>query len=386
MNANLKVAIVHEWLSTYAGSERVVEQLLDIYPHADLFAVVDFVPENERFFLKGKKPKTTFIQRLPFAQKKFRAYLPLMPIAVEQHDLSAYDVIISSSHAVAKGVLTGPNQLHVSYVHSPIRYAWDLQHQYLTESKLTKGLKSIIARLSLHYMRLWDYRTAAGVDYFVANSAFIANRIRKVYGRAATVIYPPVDVEQFALATAKGEFYLSACRLAPYKRVPLVVDAFAKMPDKTLVLIGDGPDYQRIQESCPPNVKMLGFVDAKTLVDHMQRAKAMVFAAEEDFGIAPVEAQACGTPIIAFGRGGSLETVNGIGVDRTGVFFAEQSIESICAAVTEFEGLADSITPQACRSHAEKFSIDAFKRRIASFVDAKWTELRGTRDRVEVWE
>ena len=372
----MKVAIVHEWLSTYAGSERVVEQMLAVYPQADLFAVVDFLPDGERAFLKGKRPVTSFVQRLPFARKRFRNYLPLMPLAVEQFDLSAYDVVISSHHAVAKGVITGPHQLHLSYVHSPMRYAWDLQHQYLAESGLQRGLKGAIARLMLHYLRVCDRAAADGVDCFVANSRFIARRIHKVYRREARVIHPPVDIERFSLRRDKEDFYLCAGRLVPYKRVPLVVEAFGAMPDKQLVVIGDGPDAPRLQRGLPPNVTVLGHQPTQALVDHMQRAKALVFAAEEDFGITPVEAQACGTPVIAYGRGGSLETVRASGTAPTGLFFMAQDVPSIVDAVRRFEAAPQRFAPQACRGHAEGFSIEAFRQRLAATVASEWQAFR----------
>lgn len=199
----MKVAIVHEWFSSYAGSEKVVEQILRCYPDADIFAVCDFLKPKEKHFLNNKKVTTTFIQRLPFAAKKFQSYLPLMPLAIEQLDMSAYDVVISSSHAVSKGVITGPDQIHVSYVHSPIRYAWDFQHQYLRESGLNKGLKGWLAKYLLHKIRIWDYRTAAGVNHFIGNSRFIARRINKVYGRQADVIYPPVNTDKFEFSDKK---------------------------------------------------------------------------------------------------------------------------------------------------------------------------------------
>ena len=366
----MKVAIVHEWLITYAGSERVVEQLLKIYPEADLFAVCDFMPEADRAFLGERRPVTTFIQKLPFARKYFRSYLPLMPLAIEQLDLSAYDLVISSNHAVAKGVITGPHQVHISYVHSPMRYAWDLQHQYLNESGMSTGVKSSIARALLHYLRHWDRSSAAGVDHFIANSAFIARRIEKVYRRSATVIYPPVDVDRFRLREDKEDFFLSASRLVPYKRVPLIVEAFATMPDKQLVVIGDGPDMLRIRRDLPPNVTVLGHVSSAVLVDHMQRARAMVFAAEEDFGIAPVEAQACGTPVIAYGRGGALETVAGSGAARTGAFFSEQTTHAIAAAVADFADTSSLIHPAHCRLQAERFSESAFRRSFSDGIDA----------------
>ena len=299
-----RVAVVHEWLDTYAGSERVVREILTLYPDADLFAVVDFLNPEDRAKLFNKQAKTSFIQRLPFAAKKFRAYLPLMPVAVEQFDMSAYDLVISSSHAVAKGILTGPDQTHICYCHTPIRYAWDLQHQYLREAGISKGLKSLVARVMLHYIRLWDVRTATGVDQFVANSSYIARRIRKIYGRDAAIIHPPVDIEAFTLVTEKEDFYVTASRMVPYKRMDLIVEAFAQMPDKRLVVLGDGPEMPKLKALAGPNVTLLGYQDDLVLRDHLQRARAFVFAAEEDFGILPVEALACGTPVIAYGRGG----------------------------------------------------------------------------------
>lgn len=367
----MKIALVADWLTTYAGSERVLEQMIACFPEADVFAVVDFVPAAERGFLQGKRPQTTFIQKLPGARKYARHYLPLMPLAIEQLDLSAYGLILSSSHAVAKGVIVGPDQLHISYVHSPIRYAWDLQHQYLRESGLERGVRSWLVRMLLHRIRLWDQRTQYGVDEFIANSAFIARRIHRVYGRAATVIYPPVDVAAFSPQAEKEDFYLAASRLVPYKRMDLIVEAFNRMPDKRLVLIGDGPDMAKIRAKAHPNVTVMGYQPFKVLRDHMQRARAFVFAAEEDFGIAPVEAQACGTPVIAFGKGGALETVRGLGVvdsTPTGVFFHTQTSLAIVAAVGEFEQHAGAFDPAAIRAHAEQFSVAHFKNAYSRFV------------------
>lgn len=374
MQAPLRVALVHEWLVNHAGSEKVVEEILKIYPQADLFSVVDFLKPHERGFLQGKVAKTTFVQRLPGAEKRFRHYLPLMPLAMEQHDLSGYDLVLSSSHAVAKGVLTGPDQLHVCYIHSPIRYAWDMQHQYLKESGMASGVKGTVAKMLLHYMRLWDARTAAGVDQFLANSAFIGRRVRKVYRRDAEVIHPPVDVERFALRRDKEDFYLTASRMVPYKRMPMIAEAFSRMPDKKLIVIGDGPEMDKVRAAAGPNVSVLGFLGDAALVDHMQRAKAFVFAAEEDFGITPVEAQACGTPVIAFGRGGSLETVRGRGhpAQRTGVFFTEQTPEAVIAAVEAFEALPVPIRPETCRAHAEQFAPALFRQRFQAAVERAW--------------
>lgn len=364
----MKVAIVHEWFVDYSGSERVVEQLLNIFPEADLFALIEFMPEHLRQHIQHKKVSTSFIQKLPFAQKHYRNYLALMPLAIEQLDVSAYDLVLTSSHAVAKGVLTHSNQLHICYCHSPIRYAWDLYHQYIRETGLSKGLKGFIAKMMLHYVRMWDYTTANRVDYFVANSAYISRRIQKVYNKKATVIYPPVDVERYTLATEKGDFYLTASRLVPYKKIDLIVEAFSKQPDKKLIVIGEGPDCNKIKAKATANITILGYQPYEVLKSHLQQAKAFIFAAEEDFGIVPVEAQACGTPVIAYGKGGACETViHG----RTGLLFEEQSVASLTEAIIHFEEMSASFNPFDIRENAERFSNKTFRNSIASFIQEK---------------
>lgn len=372
----MRVCIVHEWLVTYAGSERVLSEIASVFPDADVFAVVDFLSDADRRKITDRAIRTTFIQNLPGARKNYRHFLPLMPLAIEQLDLSAYDVIISSSHAVAKGVLSGPDQLHVSYVHSPIRYAWDLQHQYLRESNLERGVKSWIARWLLHRIRMWDYRTAAGVNHFVANSHFISRRIRKVYGRESDVIYPPVDVNSFSYCDQKEDFYLAASRLVPYKRMDLIVKAFSQMPDRKLIVIGDGPDMPKLRALATSNVTLMGYQPFAELKSYMQRARAFVFAAEEDFGITPVEAQACGTPVIAYGKGGSLETVreNSDPSLATGIWFSNQTTDAIVGAIERFEGMNDGIQWKACRAHAETFSSERFRAEFRDYVDLRWRE------------
>lgn len=371
----MKVAIIHEWLVTYAGSERVVEQMIACFPQAELFSLVDFLSEDERGFIAGKHATTSFIQNLPKAKSQFRNYLPLMPLAVEQFDLSSYDLIISSSHAVAKGVLVGPDQLHICMCYSPIRYAWDLQHQYLRESNLEKGLKGWITRWVLHKMRLWDVRTANAVDHFIGISHFIARRIEKAYRRNAVVIYPPVDVSAFTFQSEKEDFYLTASRMVPYKKMPMIVEAFAAMPNKRLVVIGEGAEYEKCKALAGPNVELIGWQPFEVLKDHMQRAKAFVFAAEEDFGIAPLEAQACGTPVIAFGKGAVLETIRGLDVESpTGVFFSEQTPEAIVRAVEIFEQEATRITYTNCRENALRFSPERFRLEFGNFVEDCWRD------------
>ncbi len=364
-----RVAFIHDWLTVFCGAEKVLEALLEIFPESPIYTLV-YRPENFKNTLISKHSvHTSFIAKLPQAQEKYRLYLPLMPLAIEQFDLSEFDIVISSSSAVAKGVITGPDQLHISYVHSPIRYAWDLQHQYLRESGLDKGLKSWIVRWMLHKIRLWDTRTANGVDAFVANSRFIARRIKKVYGREATVIYPPVDVNNFCLQEKKEEFYLTVSRLVPYKKVDLVIKAFASMPKRRLVVAGDGPDFKKLKKSATPNVELVGFLDTVTLKSYMQRAKAFVFAAEEDFGITPVEAQACGTPVIAYGKGGALETViNG----KTGLFFPEQTVDALVEAIGLFESHRQDFDARFIRQHAEQFSRNQFRQKFTEFVSDQW--------------
>ncbi|MGO8918832.1 MAG: glycosyltransferase [Stellaceae bacterium] len=368
----MKVAIIHEWLETYAGSERVLEQLIGCFPAADIFAVVDFLPADGRGFLSGRPVRTSFIQKLPFARRMFRQYLALMPLAVEQFDLAGYDLVISSSHAVAKGVLTGPDQLHISYVHSPMRYAWDLQHQYLRQSELEHGIKSVFARALLHWLRQWDGRSASGVDIFIANSNYIARRIRKTYRRDAIVVPPPVDVEQFALETEKDTFFLIVSRFVAYKRVDLVVEAFAAMPEHRLLVVGDGPERARVRAAArgAENIEFMGQVPQAELVRLVQRAQAFLCAAEEDFGIAMVEAQACGTPVIAYGRGGARDIVVGLDGERpTGVLFEPQTAEALALAVRHFDVLKGRIPAEACRDNAARFSVAAFRARILGLVE-----------------
>jgi glycosyltransferase involved in cell wall biosynthesis len=302
-----------------------------------------------------------------------------MPLAIEQLDLSNYDVILSSSYAVAKGVITGPNQLHICYCHSPIRYAWDLQFQYLKESGLTKGIKSLFVRYILHKIRLWDYRTANGVDYFIANSKFIGNRIWKVYRRKSEVIYPPVNITDFDIQGDKEDYYITASRMVPYKKMDLIVEAFSHLPDKKLIVIGDGPDYKKIEKKATQNISLLGYQEFSEMIKYMKNAKAFVFAAEEDFGITPVEAQACGTPVIAYGKGGALETVKDLNSTKypTGVFYHEQSVKAIVHAINDFEKNQSKFKAEHCRNNAEKFSEERFKQEIKKFVEERTNEKFG---------
>jgi glycosyltransferase involved in cell wall biosynthesis len=367
----LKIAIIHEWLLTYAGSERVLEVMLKLYPTADVFCLVDFMAARDRGWLKNTNITTSFLQKFPGVKGYYRGLLSLMPLAVEQFDIKGYDVIISNSHAAAKGVLTGPDQLHICYCYSPMRYAWDLQNQYLFESKLSHGLRGVVLRIVFHSARIWDVRTASNVDHFLACSNYIGRRIRKAYGRSATTIYPGVDSDAFTPGGAKSDYYLTSSRAVPYKKMNLIVQAFSAMPDRKLIVIGDGPQLKGMKALAGPNVTLLGYQPFEVLREHMRAAKAFIFAAEEDFGIAPLEAQACGTPVLAYSRGGASETV----IDgATGLHFSEQTAEAICDVVNRFEAGQHLFDKIRIRAHASRFSNERFMQEFKSFVDARYSE------------
>jgi glycosyltransferase involved in cell wall biosynthesis len=377
----MRVAIVHDWLYTVGGAERVLEGMLRCLPGADLFCLFDFLPEADRARIGYTKSRTSFLQNMPFLRRHHRMFLPLMPLAIEQLDLRGYDVVVSSSYAVAKGVLTGPDQLHISYVHSPMRYAWDLQEDYLEESRMSRGVFNWLSRIILHGIRVWDVRTAHGVDCYIANSRYVARRIRKLYGAEATIINPPVRVPQAVPDAPKDEFFLSASRLVSYKNVRAVIEAFAHLPDQQLIVVGDGPEFATLRALAGPNVRMIGFVDDAELADLMQRARALVFAACEDFGIVPLEAQALGTPVIALGRGGARETVVSDGPAPTGMFFDKATPEAIAWAVQRFlDSPPFRFTPAQCHAHARRFNEARFDREFSDFVADSFATFQVERD------
>ena len=365
----MKIAIVHEWFAEYAGSERVVESFTNLWPDADVFALVDLLNEDERrIILKSKRPITSFIQKMPFAKTKHRYYLPLFPLAIERFDFAGYDIIISSSHAVTKGLKKTPNQLHISYCHSPMRYAWDNTELYLDQANISKGLKGFTARKIINYLRKWDLKTASRPDFLIANSKFIAGKIKRIYNREADVIYPPVDVNKFDCVKEKGDYFLTASRMVPYKRVDLMVEAFSKMTDKKLKVVGQGSEFKNIKNNVTPNIELLGYKNDKELKTLLQKARAFVFAAEEDFGITVVEAMACGTPVIALNKGGTAETV----IDsKTGILFNSQNVKSIKEAVLQFEDTAGLFNPQIISDHARQFNREIFEGKIKEYVREK---------------
>jgi glycosyltransferase involved in cell wall biosynthesis len=364
----MRKALISDWYYVNGGAEKVIHSINSIWNDFDHFALIDFLNEEDRkFILNGKKAKTSFIQKLPTVKKNHRKFLQLFPIAIEQFDLSDYDLIISSSSAVAKGIKVNKNQLHICYCHSPMRYAWDLREQYLKDAGLTKGLKGFYAKSVLDKIQKWDLSNSENVDYFIANSKHIAQRIKNTYNKDSVVIYPPVDVDFFSLEETKEEYYLTASRMVAYKKTQLIVEAFNELPHLKLIVAGEGPELEKLQKIAKSNIEFVGYVENKKLRSLMQKAKAFVFAAEEDFGIIPVEAQACGTPVIALSKGGTLETV----VDNdTGIFFDEQSSEKIKEAVINFG--SKKFDPKIIREHAVLFSKKRFEKEIKEFVEAKY--------------
>lgn len=357
-----RIAIVHDWLVVQGGAEKVLDALLQAFPEADVFTLVDFLPSDQRGRLARHRVFTSPLQQLPLARRYYRHLLPWMPYAIEQFDLRDYDLVISSSHCVAKGVITHPHQRHLCYCHTPMRYAWDMKEAYLRDADFPRPLAWYVRR-TLGRLRQWDHFTASQVDGFIANSANVAGRIAKYYGRRATVIHPPVDLEAFTFNPGpRDDYYLAASRLVPYKRLDLVLQAFRQDGRRRLKVVGDGPERKRLEALAAgaPNIQLLGYQQDAVLRQLMSDARAFVFAAEEDFGIMPLEAQACGTPVIAYGRGGTLETVRGLadGKEATGVFFDSQTAASLLSAIRE--GEQHPPDPQACRRQAQRFSPQAF--------------------------
>ena len=374
IRAPLQVSVVHEWLVEWGGSEDCLRLMLECYPQAQLHATIDFLSDADRQRLGGRAARTTFLQRAPSVRKGFWNYLPLTSLAVETHDVSSADLIVSSSHAFAKGVITRGDQLHVSYVYSPMRYAWDLHREYLRDYKLERGIKGVLARYVFHRLRLWDRQTANNVDLFMAISRHVQDRIWRTYRRPSRVVYPPVRTDQFTLQETKDDFYVSVSRLVNYKRMDVILDAFRLLPSRKLVLIGDGPEMSALRAKCPPNVTLMGWQNDEVVHQYLRAARAFVFAAHEDFGISPVEAQACGTPVIAYGAGGSLETVRGLGgsAPPTGLFFPEQTAACLAQAIEAFESAGPVFDPHDCREWAEQFSDARFKQEFSACIDQAW--------------
>lgn len=377
---NIRVALVNDWYSNCAGGDRVNEQILNLFPNAQLFALVDTLPENMRSIIANRTINTSFMQNLPRVQKNFRRYLSLMTYAIESLDLSDYDLVISSSHAVAKGVITSADQLHICYCHTPTRLVWDIQHNHSTDKNAALGLFKKIKRIAyhavLHHIRQWDQISAHRPDHFVANSNFTAQRISKYYRRQAAVIHPPVDVEFFQPDyVASRENYVVASRMLPYKRLDLIIDAFHRLPNRQLIVVGDGPEFKALEKraSQSPNITLTGYIERNELRHHLQRAKAFITMAKEDFGIGHIEAQACGTPVIAYAGGGALENIVPVGKEQpTGIYVREQSAQALIKALEKFEALSDPIKADDCVENAKEFDGDHFRIKFAEYISEAW--------------
>lgn len=370
----MRIALIHEWFVVLAGAENVFREISNLFPEADLFSLIEYLgTKSHHSIISSHKLTTSFLQKFPNIKNFYQKLLVFMPYAIETFDLRNYDLVISDSHLVSKGVITGPDTLHISYIHSPPRYAWDLQTQYLKEANLDKGVKGVIARLIFHYLRIWDQVAGQRPDVLVANSKYIARRIQKVYRRDSHVIYPPVDVQKFSLQTVKQDFYLTASRMVPYKRIDLIIEAFCQMPNRRLVVIGDGSEMSKIKQKArnAKNIQILGYQPFEVLKSYLENTRAFVFAAEEDFGILPVEAMACGTPVIAYGRGGVTESVVS---GQTGVFFDYQDPKVIMDAIEYFEH--NQFDPHLIRQQAEKFSAERFRNQFSALVDREWEKFK----------
>ncbi|MEM7548919.1 MAG: glycosyltransferase [Bacteroidota bacterium] len=364
----MRIAVVHDWFSYVGGAEKVVAEIISTFQkhYIEVFCLVDLLEGNDRTRIyQGRKVNTSFIQKLPFSRKKYRSYLPFYPFAIEQFDLSGFDLIISSSSSVAKGILTHPYQKHICYCHTPMRYAWDLYQSYLKKEKLEHGLKSFFVKMVLHYLRVWDLSTNNRVDLFLANSKYVAERIHRLYKRSAKVVYPPIKVINVEKYSGKRDYYLVVSRMVPYKRIDLILEAFHENPSRQLVVIGTGPELKQLKLIKGSNIEFKGHIDSKEVYDYMKRAKAVIFAAEEDFGMTAVEAQACGTPVIAYAKGGHRESII---ENKTGILYTSQTKESIQQAIEQFENSFPEMSIQEF-DHLELFSEEKFRNKLTDIVN-----------------
>ena len=380
------IALVHEWFTprSVGGAEQVVRRIDELLERLgqppSLYALVDGESRRPGSWLQGRPIHTSFIQGLPGGINHVQQYLPLLPLAIEQLDLSGHPLVLSSSHLVAKGVLTGPDQLHVSYVHTPVRYAWDQMHPYLASSSLARGPLGPLVRWQLHRLRQWDALSSLRVDALIANSRFTARRIRRCWRRNAHVVHPPVDVKRFRWDRPRDDVYLSLCRLVPNKRVDLVVEAFNRT-GLPLVVIGDGPERRRLQAMAGPHIRILGRLPDAEVSGWLEHCRAFVYAGLEDFGIAPVEAMAAGAPVIAYGAGGLCDSVRCLAAGTagpTGLLFPEQTAASLAAAVEHFESqrLWRALPAEQLRQWAERFDPPSFERRLLPLLEQLWSRHR----------
>ncbi len=360
----MKIALLHDWIIDIAGSENVFKAICQLFPNADIYTIIYDRNSLKKLGIENRNVYSSIVQKFPFLKKFYRHYFFIYPIIVEQFDLSKYDLIISSSHAFIKGVLKHSYQIHICYCHTPIRYAWDLYFEYM---KSLNPILKLLAIYFFHKIRIWDYVISQRVDYFIANSNYVARRIKAIYNKDAYVIHPPVDVEKFEISKDRENYYITIGRFVPYKKFDIIVRAFSKMRDKKLIIIGDGPDFNKVKKIASSNVELLGYQSFENLKKYLSKAKAFVYMADEDFGISVVEAQACGIPVIAYKKGGVLETVI---ENKTGIFFNEQSEDSLISAINKFESIEDKFDSYEIRKYAEQFSINVFKEKFIKFLNS----------------
>ncbi len=371
---NMNIALVHDHLAQDGGAEKVLSAFASLYPHAPIYTLLGEKKQIDKYFA-NRTIETSIIQKLPGGVKHYKWYMPFMPMAVEFFDLRPFDVVLSDASAFAKGVITSPHTLHISYCHTPTRYLWDYTHQYISELKYNKFVKKAIS-LVLNYIRLWDKAAADRVDVFIANSRYVQKRIKKYYRRRSMVIYPPVEVDKGYIAKEKelGDYFLLGGRLAPYKRFDIAIEAFKELGLK-LKIFGDGIDAKRLRRLAGnnPQIEFLGRVDSQTKFHLYAHCQAFINPQEEDFGITAVEAMACGRPVIAYNRGGAAETVQA-GV--TGLFFAHQTPAALAAAVREFRSQASRFKPAVIRAHSQQFSLPRFKQEISKAVEDSYEKFK----------
>jgi len=365
----MKVALVHDWLTGRRGGEKVLEVFAELFPDADIYTLFHF-KGSQHSSIEKRKIFVSFLQRFPFVKSLYLYYLPLFPVAIESFDLTNYDLIISSSHCVAKGAIPSPDAIHLCYCHTPMRYAWDLFHYYFGKGRVS-FLKRVIISPTISYLRVWDVTSSSRVQSFAANSNYVAQRIKKYYGRESQVIHPPVDTDYFFPGEGKEDYFLIVSALVPYKKIDLAIEVFKRRKER-LLIVGDGPELKRLKKIAPQNVSFLGSISDDTLLKLYQNARAFILPGIEDFGIAPLEAQACGVPVIAFGRGGVLESVRD---EETGIFFYEQSVDSLNDAIDRFQNM--KFNKSEIRKWAEKFSCQNFRKKIKDWIEKEVSNLKG---------
>ncbi len=367
----MSIALIHEWILDIGGSEKVLKELISLFPDYRLYTLFFRDKSLKMLGIDKERVRPSFLNKIKKVEKIYRAMLPFFPVAIESMDVSGFDIIFSSSHIAAKGVIPKPYQTHICYCHTPARYLWDMSLEYLKTKGLDRGIKFIISNTLLNYLRLWDISTSNRVDHFIANSEYTKRRIKKYYNRDSEVIYPPVDIDRFHPAK-KDDYFLFLSRLVPYKKADLAIKAFSNLGQR-LIVAGDGPEYSRLRKIATKNIEFTGYLSDADVVEYLSKARALIYPSEEDFGITMVEALASGTPVIAFKRGGASEIVLDIKSSDTptGILFEVQSEEALITAVEKFIKNEEKFDPGGLRKYSERFSSEIFRQKIYSFVNSR---------------